>query len=553
MKNFVCSKDCIEACFASIDDNLTILPRNGPTFKGFVCQKLNKFLKKEIFTSDTSFVRQGGNLIYCELEKVLKDVSELMLKYRNENILYIRGSGSLGYAMEYWDLFFSHFPNVYFVEGSLCLSTGKSAHEEDFGIAINPPITNLDEVNNILLFGRDAYNVAPHLYSYLKELKRAGKKLVYIDPLKKKTLLLADRYIRIRPASDNYLALALLVCLGYERSDLSLAFMLEKCGVSQDDFEFLLEAIEDGKTGIITGYGLQRYSNGKNITQWINRLAYFTNNLNYLYYVKNSKEGLPKKIINNPKINISKILECLKQKFFKGAFVVAANPLVSYPSTGLLKEHFESLDFLVTVDTNITKTANFSTHFIKVGGMFAQEDIVGSYFYPGRYGIRDKVVSTVSDLDVIKGLSGILGIEMDFSFPKLPDIKQTARVYRTERLLLVENCSNSLRLITGSHYSYLNSQYFGAFENVLHISPVDADRYSIHSGDLVEVFNENGKIVAKVVVDDLCGEGYIFCYKCRELVEGDPNILTSFTPTDSNTGIAIYDTFVKLRRVDEKK
>ena len=549
MKKFICSKDCIEACFAYID-GLSIIPENRENSGKFVCSKLKKFLQREVFSNNLSFINSNGKKEHPDLNEIIKSIVNYMLTNKDKNILYIRGSGSLGYMMNYWDLLFSHFPNIYFVDGSLCLETGESAHIKDFGVYVNPPVENLSEVDNIVLFGRDAHNVSPHLYSYLKKLKNDGKKIIYIDPILRKTAKISDRYIRIRPASDNFLAAAIIKNLSKEDIPYELNFLLEKCSVSEEDLKYLIDTFKNGKTGIITGYGLQRYKNGENIVRWINRLAYFTNNLNYLYYVRSSKDGLPKPYVKNQKINISEILTYLNKGFFHGAIIVASNPLISYPSSKKLEELLKKINFLLVVDTNKTETAEIATHFIKVHGMFAQEDISGSYFYDNRLRSRDKVFDKLSDIDIIKAISEELEVKIDIRFPPLPEKKEyKGRKYKTDSLQLIENKSEGLRLITGSHYSYLNSQRFGDFaENFIYISPIDAQKYHLTDEEVVKISNENGNITGKIKISEICGEGYLFCYKCQKLLEGHPNILTSYTPTDSFTGIALYDTFVKLEK-----
>ncbi len=551
MKKFVCTKDCIEACSAFIDENYNILPENRNHSGKFVCSKLYKFIQKEIYSPDKSFISIDGKKRTLDDPSIIKSIADILTNSKDQNILYIRGSGSLGYMMNYWDILFSHFPNIHFVEGSLCLGTGQSAHLEDFGEYTNPPIENLKKVDNIILFGRDAHNISPHLYAFLKKLKKDGKKIIYIDPIYRKTAQLADKFIRVKPASDNFLCAAILKNLGKDEIEYSIDELLSKCGINTDELNYLSDIFRSAKNGIITGYGLQRYVNGKNIVQWINRLSYLTDNLDYLYYVRSSKEGLPKPNITNPTINISEILSRLEKDFFKGAIIVAANPLISYPSFHKLKEAFNKLNFLFVVDTQITETASIATHFIKVGGMFAQEDICGSYFYDNRLQVRDKIFDKPSDIDIIKSLADYLNIKINPSIPSIPSPQNyTTKIYKTKTLQLVESPSKGLRLITGSHYSYLNSQRFDNFgENFIHISQTDADEYGVKDGDTVSLFNENGRIVGKAKISDLCSKGYLYCYKCQELIDGHPNILTTFTPTDSYTGIALYDTFVKIEKL----
>ncbi|MEF3255114.1 MAG: hypothetical protein K6348_06070, partial [Deferribacterales bacterium] len=149
MKQFLCTKDCIEACRLEIDDNLLFFPKDHPSGYKFICPKLKKFLKRELIDNkDESFYTLNNIKYQASQENVIKIISKKLAENHDKRILYIRGSGSLGYMNIAWDLLFSHFPNIYFFEGSLCLSTGQSAHIEDFGIAINPSINNLKNVEN---------------------------------------------------------------------------------------------------------------------------------------------------------------------------------------------------------------------------------------------------------------------------------------------------------------------------------------------------------------------------------------------------------------------
>ncbi|MEF3254406.1 MAG: hypothetical protein K6348_02385, partial [Deferribacterales bacterium] len=383
-------------------------------------------------------------------------------------------------------------------------------------------------------------------------LKKQGKKILLIDPIKNKTARLADDYLKIEPATDAFLVNAILKQLGLIQTEESLSELLKICNINIDQFETALKYITNGKTAIITGYGLQRYSNGKNIVQWINRLAYLTNNLDNLYYCTSSKEGLPKPPINNPTINISELLEKLENNFFHMAIIVASNPIISYPSNNRLKNAFKQLEHLIVVDTNKTETVSIASDFIKVGGMFAQKDISGSYFYPDRIIIRDKIINHLSDYDAAVLVAQNLSINLTLDIPTIPENKVDSKKSYSMRYLplILPKKEHGLRLITRSHYSYLNSQHFGDFKaNFLYISPTDAEKYHLKDGDTVLIKGNNEKATAKIQITNDLGEGYIFAYKCQKFIEGDPNLFTKFIPTDSKTGIALYDTFVELEKL----
>jgi len=134
------------------------------------------------------------------------------------------------------------------------------------------------------------------------------------------------------------------------------------------------------KTAFITGYGLQRYKNGKNIVQWINKLAYLTDNLEYLYYGRSSKSNLKNLNIDKKNlINVAKVVGLLKENYFDILFVVAANPAITYPDSSEWQRCLKKIK-LIVVDTIETETTKYADYFIKVGGMFCQEDIQSSIF-----------------------------------------------------------------------------------------------------------------------------------------------------------------------------
>ncbi|HCW92588.1 MAG TPA: hypothetical protein DHM44_02795, partial [Flexistipes sinusarabici] len=276
-----CSKDCPDLCSFDITvkgGKADIKPSQHYFLDvPFVCTKLKHFFDRE-FSDVKSFVKNAAEEQKpCSHKDAVWETAQFLKRNRDKKILFIKGSGSLGYNMYYWDKLFSNFPNCWFVEGGPCDETGIYAHVKDFGCIKNPAVTNLSQAETIILFGKNARNCSPHLYAYLKKMKKNGKKIVYIDPVKTATAELADKFIRINPGTDGLLTAALLeeIVPGQGRK---IDGILEKTGLLSEDFNYLKECVKDGKTAFIQGFGLQRYSNGANIVSWINRLAVYTNN-----------------------------------------------------------------------------------------------------------------------------------------------------------------------------------------------------------------------------------------------------------------------------------
>jgi len=552
-----CSKDCPDLCSFDIKiekDKPVITPHKHYFLdQSFVCTKLKHFLTRE-FSDVKSFVKSSTGEQKLRLHKdVVWETAQFLRRNREKKILLLKGSGSLGYNMYYWDKLFSNFPNSWFVEGSPCDETGISAHIEDFGCLTNPRITNLQKADTIILFGKNSKNCSPHLYAYLKKLKNIGKEIIYIDPVKTATAELADKFIRINPGTDGLLAATLLDRImpgeGYRVNGI-----FEKTGLSTADFDYLKKSVTDGKTAFIQGFGLQRYSNGANIVNWINKLAVCTNNEEFLYYGKSSQENLYKPdIVKKNRVNIAEITQKMAEGFFDIYVVVGANPVITYPEPHLQIRAFEEKQ-LVCVDTNYTETSRYADYFIKSAGMFAQDDFSESYFFNIK-GERAAVSSEAfSDVQIACSIGENLQIDVSLDKKKKSDVA-ASRKYTHRALELKEPRveKGKFRLLTASHYFYLNSQLADKYrdiDNYVFISDKDAGKLNVSDGDLLRVYNETGEFLNRCKISDMVENKTILVYKNRKLIKGWPNTVSKSVPTDSKTGFAYYDTFVNVERLD---
>lgn len=551
MKIF-CSKDCPDLCGIEAQEN------NGKfTFKGireswqkdgFVCSKFKVFAEREIGSSVKSYARYGKEKMEFETNaQSLNALADLLSLFRNKKILYVRGSGSLAYNMGYWDVLMSGFENVYKVRGGVCDNTGDDAHEHDFGTGINPPVENLADADTVILFGKNAAVISQHLYAYLKELKKQGKTIIYIDPIKTKTAELADRYIRIRPASDGLLACGLMDALGVEKFE-NAQELLALTGISEDDFEFLHSRIND-KTAFIEGFGMQRQSNGMNIVRLINRLAVKTGNIDRLYYGHGSKrywESL--KTSFNKFVGVDEAAKKLANGEFDLFVNIAANPAMTYPDALNWVEGIKRTPTVV-VDVCPTRTSKDAIFFLKVGGMFAQQDFMASYFFAHDHD-RERLIEGLTDMDAAKYIGSRLGIEIDFLEPKR--IETGKKKYIDERVEpVIPETSAKFQVFSASHPAYLNSQITEGMEKglqVVMINPKDARRLHISDGDTVKVENRQGYYKGDAVITEDVPEKVILSWKNLPMKEGYINDLIPPRLTDSGTGMVYYTVFADVSK-----
>ncbi len=556
--NFFCSKDCPDLCAANIT-SLSHCHVDGVaepwSETGFVCRKFPAFVKREVHNGQQSWQRQEEKREnYPDEQTAIAALAVFLEPFRNKRILFLRGSGSLGYNMSCWDQLFANFGQCWNISGGPCDETGGDAHLADFGVIANPDVMQLEQVRHIILYGKNAAATSPHFYAWLKRLKKQGKTIIYIDPLRTETASLADRFIHIRPGFDGVLACALLVRLGLEKGYDSDS-LREQAGIDAQDFAFLLECIKTGPTAHIQGSGLQRQCHGMNAFRWINRLAVKTGMQEFLFWTHGSKRlwQTPHAAFSG-QIHIDTITAALQDGHFDLFVNVAANPVMTYPDSGAWHGALAKTPTLV-IGTNHDETAQEADFFLKVGGMFAQNDFMGSYFFPHHY-TRTNITDELSDTGAASLLAEQLRIPLRLvELAQLQKIEQKARSYRTAQLeLVLPQRLPGYQLLTSSHKSYLNSQHLPdmvhGLQTVL-IHPQDALKEGIKNADRVRVSGSCGSFAARAWISTDTLTGNLMCWKNIPMLEGRCNNAIPCQLTDSGNGLAYYAAFVTLARETE--
>ncbi|HMB15318.1 MAG TPA: hypothetical protein VKN62_03305, partial [Pelovirga sp.] len=159
--NFFCSKDCPDLCGMDIHSEESMISYRAESqlwsSPGFICAKFKDFATREINNGLLSWQKGGDDREYFpDAASGLGALAAWLEPFRHKNILYLRGSGSLGYNMGYWDQLFSAFPHCVTVNSDPCNDTGSKAHELDFGCVSNPCASRLAEAETIILYGKNA-------------------------------------------------------------------------------------------------------------------------------------------------------------------------------------------------------------------------------------------------------------------------------------------------------------------------------------------------------------------------------------------------------------
>ena len=116
--------------------------------------------------------------------------------------------GQLGYGSMDRRLF--HRLGASQLDRTICASAGAAAWTSVYGVKLGMPPEEFRRAGLVIAWGANVHGNNIHLWPFIEEARRAGARLVVIDPYRTRTAALADEWIAIRPGTDGLLALGLM-------------------------------------------------------------------------------------------------------------------------------------------------------------------------------------------------------------------------------------------------------------------------------------------------------------------------------------------------------
>lgn len=223
-------------------------------------------------------------------------------KYTSKSVMHYDQYGS-GSVLKYiGDIFFNFYGGVSRHKGGPCWSAGMHAQKYDFGVAKSHAIEDMLNSKSIFVWGKNPAYTTIHTMQIIKKAKEKGIKIVVIDPIYTKTAQIADKYVQVNPGTDGALAIAMAkiivedklydeeyinsYVIGFEEykkylSSLELSFLIDECGVKENDIRELVDLYTNKYSSINVGYGLQKYKNGGNTIRAIDALGAITGQIGF--------------------------------------------------------------------------------------------------------------------------------------------------------------------------------------------------------------------------------------------------------------------------------
>ena len=298
----VCPLDCPDTCSLSVtvaDDQVVAVrgSKANPITHGAVCTKVATLYPE--FVHGANRLRhplrrvgpkgsgQFERISWGEaLDTIHRNVSRIIDRYGPQAVLPLNYAGPHGMlAGDSMSLRFFHKIGATLLNRSpLCGGIRSTAYSGTFGATPGTPLQQVSLAKLIVVWGNNASACNLHLMRQINAAKRAGAKVVVVDPRRVKVAEQAHLHLAVRPGTDVVLAWALAVEL--ERiGALDLAFIQEHvlgfeafmhaarefppehaaaiCGIPLDDIRTLAQWYGDSKPAIIAwGNGLERNQNG---------------------------------------------------------------------------------------------------------------------------------------------------------------------------------------------------------------------------------------------------------------------------------------------------
>lgn len=410
-----CSLDCPDACawVVTVEDGIPTRLRGNPDHpytRGGLCTKVNPYLtwsdgdERILHPLRRVGTKGEGRFEPIPWEEALATIAErlgaIIDEHGGEAIWPFAGTGTVGCLQgeHAGSRLFNrlgasdHLLNI-------CSLAGRVGMEYTMGSPFGMLPTDLAHSSLVLLWGTNTLTSNQHLWPFVEQARSRGAEVVVIDPFRTRTAARADHHLAPLPGTDGALALGIVAelvrlgahdegflathTLGWDRfrAEVLPGWDADRAagatGLAVEEIRRLAERIARGRpTGIRTSMGVQRHAGGGQATRLLSLIpavtgdfarlgggiTYSTGSLSGLDVVARRRDDLRPHPVRT--LAMTRLGEGLLGDLdppVKALFVWAANPAVSNPQTGRVREGLARKDlFTVVVEHVHTETTRWA-------------------------------------------------------------------------------------------------------------------------------------------------------------------------------------------------
>ncbi len=463
-----CPRNCYSACsfYVEVNDNKIVAieanPQNKATPKG-VCLKGLSYLERANSEERITFPllknKKTNKFEKISWEEALNIISEKLVDYKkndgSQSVFFYTGSGMTGLLNEIGYNFWELYGGTTLTYGNLCWSAGLEATRLTLGDNKHNVPWDLENAKLIIVWGKNPAESNIHQMVHIEKAISKGAKYIVVDPQRTASSERANILIQPNPGTDAALALCIANYMiennyidnefiskhvkGFnEFKDSVKKYNIDKTSMITDIPKEMIVKFADiiGKIKpmtLITGFGMQRYTNGGQTIRSILSLSVISGNIgkkgaSWSYadlqssifdktkepvsYYPNINNKLFRKSISVAKLG-NDILNT-KNPDIKMMWIERANPVVQNPDTNNVLEAIRKIEFKVVVDQFLTDTAKEADIVLPAKNMFEQSDIITSYWNP-YIQLKQKVVNPISEVKPETEIYYLLAKKLEFN------------------------------------------------------------------------------------------------------------------------------------------
>ena len=220
-----CPHDCPDTCalVTTVQDGRAVKLQGNPDHRhtaGVLCTKVSRYIERNDHPERlTQPLRRAGPKGAGRFEPVswevaLDDIADRLARLSCNNpdtILPYSYAGTMGLVQgESMDRRFFHQLGASLLDRTICSTAGGDAFVYTLGGKVGMRVEFFAEAKLILIWGSNSIASNLHFWRHAQAAKRAGARLVCIDPRRTETADKCDEHIALLPGTDGALALALM-------------------------------------------------------------------------------------------------------------------------------------------------------------------------------------------------------------------------------------------------------------------------------------------------------------------------------------------------------
>ncbi len=488
----VCSHDCPDSCavLVSVDSAGRAQRVAGdpdhPVTRGFLCGKVAKYLDR-VYSPDRllhPMRRRAGmskgalaagreaesfeTISWDEaLDTIARRLETVAQQHGPESVLPYSYAGTIG-VLNYgsMDRRFFHRLGASQLDRTICATAGGDAFLSVYGRKLGTDTEQFHRARLIIAWGANIHGNAVHLWPQIEQARRAGGRLIVIDPCQTRTARLADWHIPIHPGTDTALVLGMMHVIFAEKLE-DRAYIAEHTlgarqlearaaeyppervaawtGIAAEEIRTLAREYAATQPAVIRlNYGVQRSENGGTAARAVCMLPLVTGAWKYLggglqlstsgaFRFDDATLERPDLMFASPLgraarvVNMSQLGQALTELAdppVKAMFVYNSNPAAIAPNQNAVLRGMRREDLFTVVHEQFwTDTADYADIVLPATTFLEHSDIQGAY---GHYHLQfsQQAIAPVGEARSNVWLFGQLAQRMGFPEACFRDTEQ---------------------------------------------------------------------------------------------------------------------------------